>query len=55
MLDEEYEATGSWHSDWCEVLELFVGNELPINLNDSEVVSIFNTGKMVAIANLSDN
>ena len=52
---KEYEATGSWHSDWCEVLELFVGNELPINLNDSEVVSIFNTGKMVAIANLSDN
>lgn len=52
---KEYEATGSWHSDWCEVLELFVGNELPINLNDSEVVSIFNTGKMVAFANLSDN
>lgn len=55
VSENEYEAIGSWHNDWCEVLELFEGNELPINLNDQEVVSIFNTGKMIAFANLSDN
>ncbi len=46
---EEY---GDSFSHWYDIAELFEG-DLPVNLNDEEVVSILGTGRFTAFADLS--
>ena len=41
------------YNHWYEVLELYEGKELPADLTDEDVVSIFNFGKFAAFADLS--
>ena len=48
---EEFE--GDFFNHWYEILELYDGKELPVDLNDEDVVSIFGCGKFEAFADLS--
>ncbi len=50
---EEYEANADGFSHWYDVAILFNGSELPIDMNDEDVVSVFGTGKAVTLADLS--
>ena len=38
---------------WYDVAMLFAGEELPVDLNDEDVVSVFGTGRCIALADLS--
>ena len=52
--EPEYEkACGEWMNHWYEVMEAFEGSELPIDLSDTEVVSILGTDRFIAFADLS--
>ena len=49
--DEFSEIDGYNH--WYDVMELYDGLELPVDLNDEDIVSIFGCGKFAAFADLS--
>ena len=52
--EKEYNiAAGDWQNHWYEVMEAFEGSELPVDLNDENVVSIFGTEKFISFADLS--
>lgn len=53
VSNDEYEASADGFNHWYDVVLLFKGNELPVDLNDEDVVSVFGTGKTVALADLS--
>ena len=50
---DEYEANADGFNHWYDVAMLFKGSVLPIDLNDEDVVSVFGTGKFIALADLS--
>lgn len=41
------------YNHWYDILELYDGLDLPVDLNDEDVVSIFGCGKFAAFADLS--
>ena len=49
----EYEASADGFNHWYDAAILFKGSELPIDLSDEDVVSVFGTGKFIALADLS--
>ena len=49
---EEFEELDGYNH-WYEVMELYDGKELPVDLNDEDIVSIFGCGKFEAFADLS--
>ncbi len=52
VTEEEFgELDGFNH--WYDILELYDGTELPVDLKDEDVVSIFGCGKFAAFADLS--
>lgn len=42
-----------WFNHWYNVMELYDGTQLPVDLEDEDVVSIFGCGKFEAFADLS--
>ena len=52
VSEEEYREN-EWFNHWYEVVELYEGRQLPVDLNDEEVVSIFGCGQFAAFADLS--
>lgn len=48
---EEFD--GDFFNHWYDVMELYDGKELPVDLNDEDIVSIFGCGKFEAFADLS--
>lgn len=50
--EEVFDET-SGYNHWYEVLELYDGKQMPVDLTDEDVVSIFGCGKFVAFADLS--
>ena len=59
-LDETHVGRSVWDREnecgfnhWYEVMELFEGNKLPVDLDDEDVVSVFGTKKFAALADLS--
>jgi len=50
--EEEFNETNGYNH-WYEVLELYEGKQLPVDLSDEDVVSIFGCGKFAAFADLS--
>jgi len=51
VSQEEFDA--DFFNHWYDVMELYDGKELPVDLNDEDVVSIFGCGKFEAFADLS--
>lgn len=50
--EEEFNAYDGFNH-WYEVMELYDGTKLPVDMNDEDVVSIFGCGKFAAFADLS--
>lgn len=51
VSEQEYDEYSDGYHHWYDVVELF--DELPVNFNDKDVVSIFNTNKAIAFLDLS--